>query len=391
MKTLRLSAISAALLLASPLLQAGMYMSPDCGDYPVFSAKAFMIASLPSPPSISTLCQTGAPSSQASFGVSDLGFDAIGNHLVEYREAEGQQVVSIEPATLRYMQANNMATPSQANTLPTLKHGLWFKAFGHQAKQDTEATFSGYKSDGHGLTIGLDRRVDSRTLVGAAVTASGTELSQLDPAQAASSDIQSYQGTLYANQQRADWFIDGLVGYTHQSTKSTRATGGGQASARFASEVYNARVTLGKRVLHATSNAVITPFASLQYDYLTRDGYQETGAGALTVNKSSASRLTSGLGARLQKSFDVSSHSVSASLGAQWLHEYLQDGLNASGTTGFATFLTPGQDPVEDIARIDTSVTTALGTNSHLRLGYQYDVASHYNNNYYELAFENWF
>jgi len=336
-------------------------------------------------------CQTGTPTGQASFGISDLGFDAIGNHLTEYREASGEQVVSIAPATLRFMQANSMATPSQANTIPTLTNGLWFKAFGHQAKHDTEAAFSGYKSDGHGLTIGLDHRIDASTLVGAAVTASSTELSQLNPAQAASSDIQSYQGTLYANHQRANWFIDGLVGYTHQLTKSTRTSGIGQADARFTSDVYNARVTLGKRLLHTASNTVITPFASLQYDYLNRDAYQETGVGAVTVNKSNASRLTSGLGARLQKSFDVGNRSLSTSLGAQWLHEYLQDGLNASGNAGLATFLTPGQDPVEDIARLDTSISTALGSSSHLRLGYQYDVASHYNSNYYELAFENWF
>lgn len=330
-------------------------------------------------------CDPANAASQALFNITNLSFTSIGSRIDNLRDAD---LIAYAPASLKSMQANHRGVASGIVATKEIKHGAWVKAIGNTTRQDMRNGFDGYKSRSAGFTAGADTRLDNDMIVGGAFTYIDTDVNSRDTATGSGSDIQSYQTTGYLSRDYGTWHLDALLAYTKQQNKTQRLA----ATGKFDGDVFSSRVTAGKRMAVANSKMVVTPFVSLQYDHLKLDGYTENGPGALTVNRTTASRLTSGLGARLVTEATVAGRQVKPSLTAQWLHEFKQEGLSTSGTVGGGgAFVSQGQKAVKNMLGLGSSVMVPVGRNAAVSVGYNYEGASKYQSHGYELVYQYWF
>lgn len=327
-------------------------------------------------------CNPANATSQALFNITNQSFGAIGSRIDNLRDAD---LIAYAPASLKSMQANHRGVASGIVATKEIKHGAWVKAIGNSTRQDMRNGFDGYKSDSAGFTIGGDTRLDSDLIVGGAFTYIDTDVDGRNAATGNGSEIKSYQTTGYLSRDYGTWHLDALLAYTKQQNKTQRLA----ATGKFDGDVFSSRVTAGKRMAIANSKMVITPFASLQYDHLKLDGYTESGPGAITVDRTTASRLTSGLGARLVGEVTLKGRQIKPSVTAQWLHEFKQEGLNTSINGG--AIVNEGQKAVKNLLGLGSSVMLPVGRNAAVSLGYNYEGASKYQSHGYELVYHYWF
>lgn len=334
-------------------------------------------------------CDTANATSQALFNITNQSFSSIGSRIDNLRDAD---LIAYAPASLQSMQASHTGAASGIMATKEIKHGAWAKAIGSNSRQDMRNGFDGYKSRSAGVTLGADTRLDSDMIVGGAFTYIDTDVSLQDNSVGSGSEIKSYQGTGYLSRDYGTWHLDALLAYTKQQNKTQRVAGPFTMTGKFDSDLISSRVTAGKRMNVANSNLVVTPFVSLQYDHLKQDGYTENGLAPLTVNRTTASRLTSGLGARLVTEATVAGRQIKPSVTAQWLHEFKQEGLNTSGTVGGGgAFVNQGQKAVKNMLGLGTNVMLPVGRNAAISVGYNYEGASKYQNHGYELVYQYWF
>jgi outer membrane autotransporter protein len=339
-------------------------------------------------PSIAVTCNPANAASQALFNITNLSFTSIGSRIDNLRDAD---LIAYAPASLQSMQANHRGVASGIVATKEIKHGAWVKAIGNNTRQDQRNGFDGYKSSSAGVTIGADTRLDNDMIVGGAFTYIDTDVNARDTATGSGSEIQSYQGTGYLSRDYGTWHLDALLAYTKQQNKTQRVVGPFNMTGKFDGDLFSTRVTAGKRIAVANSKMVVTPFVSLQYDHLKQDGYTENGLAPLTVNRTTASRLTSGLGARLVTEATVAGRQIKPSVTAQWLHEFKQEGLNTSGTVGGGAFVSEGQKAIKNILGLGTSVMMPVGRNAAVSVGYNYEGATKYQSHGYELVYQYWF
>ena len=335
-----------------------------------------------------TTCDTANAASQALFNITNLSFTSIGSRIDNLRDAD---LIAHAPASLKSMQANHRGVASGIVATKEIKHGAWVKAIGNHARQDQRNGFDGYKSNSAGITIGADTRLDNDIIVGGAFTYIDTDVNARDTATGSGSEIKSYQGTGYLSRDYGTWHLDALLAYTKQQNKTQRVVGLSNMTGKFDGDLFSTRVTAGKRMEVANSKMVVTPFVSLQYDHLKQDGYTENGPAPLTVNRTTASRLTSGLGARLVTEATVAGRQIKPSVTAQWLHEFKQEGLNTSGTVNGGAFVSEGQKAIKNILGLGTSVMMPVGRNAAVSVGYNYEGATKYQSHGYELVYQYWY
>jgi outer membrane autotransporter protein len=333
-------------------------------------------------------CDPANAASQALFNITNLSFTSIGSRIDNLRDAD---LIAYAPASLQSMQANHRGVASGIVATKEIKHGAWVKAIGNNTRQDQRNGFDGYKSSSAGVTIGADTRLDNDMIVGGAFTYIDTDVNARDTATGSGSEIKSYQGTGYLSRDYGTWHLDALLAYTKQQNKTQRVVGPFNMTGKFDGDLFSTRVTAGKRIAVANSKMVVTPFVSLQYDHLKQDGYTENGLAPLTVNRTTASRLTSGLGARLVTEATVAGRQIKPSVTAQWLHEFKQEGLNTSGTVGGGAFVSEGQKAIKNILGLGTSVMMPVGRNAAVSVGYNYEGATKYQSHGYELVYQYWF
>lgn len=334
-------------------------------------------------------CNPANAASQALFNITNTSFTSIGSRIDNLRDADQ---VAYAPASLKSMQANHSGIASGIIATKEIKHGAWVKAIGNTARQDMRNGFDGYESRSAGITMGADTRLDNDMIVGGAFTYIDTDVNSRDNTTGSGSEIKSYQGTGYLSRDYGTWHLDALLAYTKQQNKTQRVSGPFTMTGKFDGDLFSTRVTAGKRMALANSKMVVTPFVSVQYDHLKQDDYTENGVAPLTVDRSTASRLTSGLGARLVTETSLAGRQIKPSVTAQWLHEFKQEGLNTSGTAnGGGAFVSQGQKAVKNMLGIGTSVMAPVGRNAAVSIGYNYEGATKYQSHGYELVYQYWF
>lgn len=276
-----------------------------------------------------------------------------------------------------------------------LRHGVWGKIFGGETRQDAKDGFAGYKANTWGMTLGADTRLDQGTVVGGAFTYAATNLDQRDFLSGSGNDLQNFQLTGYTNHDFGIWYLEGLLSYGQQRYKSHRNTNvTGVAKANYDGDMLAARASAGRPFV-VGEKLVVTPFASMEYNRMTQDSYQENGAGPLNlrVNEASAERVRSGVGVRLAGETNWGSSQVRPSVHVQWLHDYKNDGISTTSTFtgGGAAFATPGQKIARDTGNIGGSLLFSVAKNAALSVHYDYEGASGFSNQTGQVIGQWWF
>jgi len=275
------------------------------------------------------------------------------------------------------------AAVSRVSARGTVAHSgqyAWGRIIGSFQDIDGSATVTGYEATTGGLAFGYEhvsQTQDGRARLGVSAGYSVTELD----AGASTADMDSYFLGIHGSLERGNWLLSGALGFGVQDYDLTRriAVGAGSVAARGSADghFWTASAKLGYDIATATGLAArnqtrIAPYLRLDHVHVERDGFTETGAGALdlTVSSDDFSQSAISLGIETSARFAQPKETVIRPyLDLRWQH--VLDGRNATSNAFLTsapgvTFATTGA--TEDRNRfairaglgIDVSETTSL-------------------------------
>jgi outer membrane autotransporter protein len=182
---------------------------------------------------------------------------------------------------------------------------MWAQPFLATFGQELKDGVSGYKANSRGITVGADTVVADNLRVGLAVGYANSDIDGRNASTGDSSEVDSYQATLYASYNPAPWYLDAQLGYGFNQNDQTRKFSVATANfstienlkADYDSSAYRARIGGG---LTKTFNGVeLTPNLFLQYIYSETDSYKESGSNGASMASSDSTSVQGGIGLRI--------------------------------------------------------------------------------------------
>jgi outer membrane autotransporter protein len=230
----------------------------------------------------------------------------------------------------------------------------WGAAYGGYGKTSGDAVVAGshdLAARTTGFAAGLDYRVTSDTVLGAALAGAGTSWSLAQGLGGGSSD--ALQAGVYGATRWGAAYLAASLAYTHHWMSTDRPVfGGDRVGAGFEAESFGGRLEGGYRI--ATPLGGLTPYGAVQAQSFHTPAYSETGSGfALAFSPHTGTGTRSELGGR----FD---HVAMAGAGAvltlrgrlAWAHDWVSDPAAAAvfQTLPGASFTVDGARPAGDLA-----------------------------------------
>lgn len=243
------------------------------------------------------------------------------------------------------------------------KNGLsvWIKPYMNYAEQTGKNSYFGYTHDYVGLSAGADYRLMENALVGLyAGYADGTvDYSTVD----AETQMKSMYAGIYSAAMFQNFFLHAQAAYMMHEFETRRELDFISRNARSSHDADEFSVSLGCEYQgFQAAGWNILPGLAFEYTYYDEEGFSENGAGSFNLKGDSVDldSLTSRLGVRINKRFDVPGGSLVPEFQTAWQHEY-GDGSHDI-TARFAgsaasSFTIKGVEPERD------SVVTSLGIN----------------------------
>jgi outer membrane autotransporter protein len=229
------------------------------------------------------------------------------------------------------------------------RYGLWIDGFGKWGERDGDSGHYGYNYDVAGGTIGLDFLLNKKVIVGVSGGYSSADIDLDD--HAGDGTVRSGFGSIYGSYFTDRYFLETALSYSRLDCESKRGVVVGElegyARSDHNGDAYSAYLGGGYNI--AGDQWLIQPLASLFYTYLDEDGFQETGAGgvSLAVDGRSTESLESEVGLRLARAFTSGTDTFVPELRVAWKYDFgLDDQVITAAFAGSpnTTFSVAGQD-----------------------------------------------
>lgn len=174
-------------------------------------------------------------------------------------------------------------------------HSFWLKGLGAQSNssgsvpltrpgaQDV-AGHDGFRTSASGVVMGFDKVVDNATY-GVSYANVGTAIRQADDRNGESSRLQQHIWSLYAQRTDGPYFISGTVRYADGRVNGLRRTAIDRiADFDFSTNNTELSVKTGQRIDSSNGRSAFTPYIKGTGGFYKQAAYEETGAGALSLN-----------------------------------------------------------------------------------------------------------
>jgi outer membrane autotransporter protein len=209
--------------------------------------------------------------------------DALEDTIAGVGESLGVRAMSL---------AGNQGSPVETRTVSSerttgvsagdehARFGAWFSPFFNKTTQKARKGAAGYKSEAYGASFGFDTRANDDMIIGAAVTASNSELKHKNFKSGDKTKVNSLLFSIYGMQQITDsWFALGSVTFGTNEVKNREKrvalTGYEIANGKYSSMSFSGEAMFGYNYI--TEQATLTPMAGLRYTRVNNGGYKESG------------------------------------------------------------------------------------------------------------------
>jgi outer membrane autotransporter protein len=255
--------------------------------------------------------------------------------------------------------------------------GLWIDGYGSVGNRRSDDIISKYKQTLYGGMMGFDIRAAENLFVGISGGISRTNL-DFDDLQD-NGHMDSYHGSFYMVYDGKPWYAEGVFTYAYNKYDLERFITLGPtqvANSDYKGNEYTGYAEVGYKL--DAGGVIIRPLAAFQADYLSQDGFVETGAGIynLTVDKRNTGSYQSFLGVNISGKIKMGSVSaLTPELRLKWAHEFSNDAhlINAQfGGMGSGSFTVEAEPLNRDTAVVGLGMN--LRFNKHLAAYIQYDA-----------------
>ena len=226
------------------------------------------------------------------------------------------------------------------------RKGMWARASGSWARQDSQNGIAGYDHYTQSHILGMDNLIEDDVRVGLALSTSKSKM-RGDGDDATKTDVHSYQVTGYASYEPGAYFVEGQMAYAYNIIDTARTTiSGAYATGKTHAHQYNVTLRAGMP-FSFEGGPTITPNVGLFYSKTHMASYLEKNAGRwnLEVDSDRTHVLEASLGASLaQEHISANGSILRPELRAAVLYEFLGDdaATTAKYTDTGATFKTLG-------------------------------------------------
>jgi outer membrane autotransporter protein len=255
---------------------------------------------------------TGSPvASSFVSGAATLQQTAtLGNLQQSLQSLSGQLHAASAAMTFEAIDAGTRALTDHFDQLlsapPQQSLGAWVQNLGYQGSM-SRSGYSDVAYDLNGWMVGQDFRVDGSGVAGFAL--SGTQgLGRLTES-ADQGYSHAVEGMLYGGTTRGNWYALGRFGFgDYQEVMQRQVQLGGQITGVGSNDSGRYGVAYGESGYRMTvGSAHITPYASLEYAQIQRDGFDETGGDGfgLKADALTTARWQAGLGLRVSRDWQL--------------------------------------------------------------------------------------
>jgi outer membrane autotransporter protein len=247
--------------------------------------------------------------------------------------SKGQGIQFAQADIPQVAQASDAARPGVAPSRQPSKWGVWARGYGSWASAPSTASSASYDESGAGVIIGGDAQITSK-LVGGFAFNIGTD--NVDSANGARNDINTYQGALYGKYAvDQNIYVAGLAGFGWQDYDARRfivAPISASATSNYSGQGYRLYGESGYafHLAGPLPDTIVTPYVGLGYLHTHVDSFTESGGGgaALSVDAVDANSFTTSLGARATTSLRIGNTLLKPEVRVAWQHEWLDDSTN---------------------------------------------------------------
>ncbi|MFA5335762.1 MAG: autotransporter domain-containing protein, partial [Candidatus Omnitrophota bacterium] len=263
----------------------------------------------------------------------------------------------------------------------TLKgSSVWGRGFGEYIRQEPRGISNGYRATVWGTALGGDiPAYNDRVRLGLSGGYAQSGINSKD--NSGKTDIDSYQGTLYAGylDGQNPYYLNGAFSFAYNEYKGSRHVAAGTimrtADADYDGQQYS--VLLDGGYTFKAGEYRMTPVASLQYTRLHLEGYTETGADVLNliVNGENYDMLQSGLGMKLERTFETETVAIIPEVHAKWLYDFIGDSQETTSifSGGGGSFATQGFDPAKNSLNAGAKLTLVARNNWSIETNYDFE------------------
>ncbi|MFA6320798.1 MAG: autotransporter domain-containing protein [Candidatus Omnitrophota bacterium] len=268
------------------------------------------------------------------------------------------------------------------NIINNLPEGfdVWASAFGSYIHQAEMSLSNGYNATIWGTAVGGDIQARDNFRVGLSSGFAQDFIRTKDSS--CRTDIDSYQGTLYASYSKDAYFIDTALSFAYNSYDTRRQVALGAldrtATGDYNGQQYSGYIAGGYKF--TGKNIELTPIASFLYSHLRLNSYAEDGAGALNlkVDAQDYNVAQTGLGIKAGYPFNIKAiySKVTPELKFKWLYDWVGDAQQATSTFagGGGSFSTQGFTPAQSSYDFGAKITVEREKNITISLCYDLEI-----------------
>ena len=149
---------------------------------------------------------------------------------------------------------------------------VWANAFGNHAKVDNTSKVYGFKSDGYGATLGIEKQLNDAFKVGLGYSYFYNDVDGF----MRDSDVNTHTGFVYGEYRQNDWYTNAIASYGYSKYDENKHVAGDVYKAKYDVDNIGAQVMTGYNA--SVAKVDVTPEAGLRYNNIHRDNYVD-GAG----------------------------------------------------------------------------------------------------------------
>ena len=166
---------------------------------------------------------------------------------------------------------------------------VWAKAFGNHAKVDNTSKAYGFKSDGYGATLGIEKQLDDAFKVGLGYSYFYNDVDGF----MRDSDVNTHTGFVYGEYRPNNWYTNAIASYGYSEYDENKHVAGDVYKAKYDVDNIGAQVMTGYNA--SVAKVDVTPEAGLRYNNIHRDNYVDSAGQAVKAETMDVMTAVAGL------------------------------------------------------------------------------------------------
>ncbi len=252
---------------------------------------------------------------------------------------------------------------------------VWARAFGNHAKVDNTSKAYGFKSDGYGATLGIEKQLDNAFKVGLGYSYFYNDVDGF----MRDSDVNTHTGFVYGEYRPNNWYTNAIASYGYSKYDENKHVAGDVYKAKYDVDNIGAQVMTGYNA--SVAKVDVTPEAGLRYNNIHRDNYMDSAGQAVKAETMDVMTAVAGLkvGKDLVSCFGVRSFYWRPEARLAATYDLISDKENAVvSLSNGSGYVVKGQRLNRFGVEAGAGVTFYLSPDVESSVGYEGKFRSHY-------------